>query len=135
VNPLVAATWIVDVLQGELNYRGLELDAFSPSYMVDVIINVISETITEKVAVEIIRTVLDRGGSPCEIISEQALHVVPTEQVNEAVTQTIEENPQAVEDYHNGKKGAINFLVGQVMKKTRGRADPSLTNRLLRERL
>ncbi|MGZ4931723.1 MAG: Asp-tRNA(Asn)/Glu-tRNA(Gln) amidotransferase subunit GatB [Halobacteriota archaeon] len=134
-DPLIAATWVVDVLQGELNYRGLELDAFSPSYMVDVITNVADETITEKAAVEIIRTVLDRGGTPCEIINEQALHVVPTEQVNEAVTQTIEENPQAVEDYYNGKKGAINFLVGQVMKKTRGRADPSITNRLLRERL
>lgn len=135
VNPLVAATWVVDVLQGELNYRGLELDAFSPGYMVDVITNVLDETITEKAAVAIVRTVLDRGGTPCEIINEQALHVVPTETVNEAVTQTIDENPQAVEDYHNGKKGAINFLVGQVMKKTRGRADPNLTNRLLRERL
>ncbi|MGZ4912911.1 MAG: Asp-tRNA(Asn)/Glu-tRNA(Gln) amidotransferase subunit GatB [Halobacteriota archaeon] len=135
VDPLVAATWIVDVLQGELNYRGLGLGAFSPIYMVDVITNVIAGTITEKVAVEVIRTLLDRGGTPCEIITEQALHVVPTEQVNEAVSQTIKENPQAVEDYHNGKKGAINFLVGEVMKKTRGRADPNLTNRLLREQL
>ncbi len=135
VDPLIAATWVVDVLQGELNYRGLELDAFSPNYMADVITNVLDETITEKAAVEIIRTVLDRGGTPCEIINEQALHAVPTEEVSEAVIQTIKENPQAVEDYHRGKKGAINFLVGQVMKKTRGRADPGLTNTLLRERL
>ncbi|MGZ7133662.1 MAG: Asp-tRNA(Asn)/Glu-tRNA(Gln) amidotransferase subunit GatB, partial [Halobacteriota archaeon] len=51
------------------------------------------------------------------------------------VTQAIKENPQAVDDYHSGKKGALNFLVGQVMKKTRGRADPTLTNRLIREQL
>ncbi|MGZ7130735.1 MAG: Asp-tRNA(Asn)/Glu-tRNA(Gln) amidotransferase subunit GatB, partial [Halobacteriota archaeon] len=77
----------------------------------------------------------DRGGAPCEIIDEQALHAVPTEQITTAVKQAIEENPQAVADYQNGKKGALNFLVGQVMKKTRGRADPTLTNRLIREQL
>ena len=38
-------------------------------------------------------------------------------------------------DYRVGKKGALNFLVGQVMKKTRGRADPTLTNRLIQEQL
>jgi len=135
VDPSIAATWVVDVLQGELNYRGLHLDEFNPGYMVDVISNVINGTVTEKAAVEVIRTVLDRGGTPCEVINEQALHAVPVEQINSAVRQAIEENPQAVEDYQSGKKGAINFLVGQVMKKTRGRADPSLTNRLIREQL
>ncbi len=135
VDPVVAETWVVDVLQGELNYRNLALDAFSPDYLVDVIVNVMDGMITEKAAVEIIRTVLDRGGTPCELINELSLHAASKEIVDEAVTQTIHENPQAVEDYHNGKKGAINFLVGQVMKKTRGRADPSLTNQLLREQL
>ena len=90
---------------------------------------------SEKAAVEVIRTVLDTGGTPCEIIDAQALHAAPIEQVTAAVTQAIEENPQAVDDYHSGKKGALNFLVGQVMKKTRGRADPTLTNRLIREQL
>jgi aspartyl-tRNA(Asn)/glutamyl-tRNA(Gln) amidotransferase subunit B len=135
VDPSAAASWAVDVLQGELNYRGLNLDAFRPNFLIDVITNMNQGTITEKAAVEVIRTVLDTGGTPCEIIDAQALHAAPIEQVTAAVTQAIEENPQAVDDYHGGKKGALNFLVGQVMKKTRGRADPTLTNRLIREQL
>ena len=135
VDPSAAASWVVDVLQGELNYRGLNLDAFRPNFLIDVITNVNQGTITEKAAVEVIRTVLDTGGTPCEIIDAQALHAAPIEQITAAVTQAIEENPQAVDDYHSGKKGALNFLVGQVMKKTRGRADPTLTNRLIREQL
>jgi len=135
VDPSAAASWVVDVLQGELNYRGLTLDAFSPNFLIDVITNVNQGTITEKAAVEVIRTVLDTGGAPCEIIDAQALHAAPIEQITAAVRQAIEENPQAVGDYRSGKKGALNFLVGQVMKKTRGRADPTLTNRLIRERL
>jgi aspartyl-tRNA(Asn)/glutamyl-tRNA(Gln) amidotransferase subunit B len=43
--------------------------------------------------------------------------------------------PDAVEDFRNGKKGAFNFLIGQVMKKTRGCADPAEVNRLLAEEL
>jgi aspartyl-tRNA(Asn)/glutamyl-tRNA(Gln) amidotransferase subunit B len=135
VDPSAAASWAVDVLQGELNYRGLDLSAFSPDYLIDVIKSVADGTITEKAAVEVIRTVLDRGGSPCEIINQKALHAVPAEEVNAAVRQAIDENPQAVADFHRGKKGALNFLVGQVMKKTRGRADPAVTNRIIREQL
>jgi aspartyl-tRNA(Asn)/glutamyl-tRNA(Gln) amidotransferase subunit B len=135
VDPSAAASWVVDVLQGELNYRGLTLDAFSPNFLIDVLTNMNQGTITEKAAVEVIRTVLDTGGTPCEIIDAQALHAAPIEQITAAVKQAIEENPQAVGDYHSGKKGALNFLVGQVMKKTRGRADPTLTNRLIREQL
>ena len=135
IDPSVAASWVVDVLQGELNYRGFDLQAFSPDYLIDVIVNVTDRRITEKAAVEVIRTVLDRGSTPCKIIDEQALHTVPAEQITTAVNQAIEENPQAVADYRIGKKGALNFLVGQVMKKTRGRADPTLTNRLIQEQL
>jgi aspartyl-tRNA(Asn)/glutamyl-tRNA(Gln) amidotransferase subunit B len=135
VDPSAAASWVVDVLQGELNYRGLTLDAFSPNFLIDVITNVNQGTITENAAVEVIRTVLDTGATPCEIIDAQALQAVPVEQITAAVKQGVEENPQAVDDYHSGKKGALNFLVGQVMKKTRGRADPTLTNRLIREQL
>jgi aspartyl-tRNA(Asn)/glutamyl-tRNA(Gln) amidotransferase subunit B len=50
-----------------------------------------------------------------------------------AVKQAIDENPQAVSDYHEGKKGAMNFLIGQVMRLTRGKADPGETSKFLRE--
>jgi aspartyl-tRNA(Asn)/glutamyl-tRNA(Gln) amidotransferase subunit B len=49
------------------------------------------------------------------------------------IEEVTEEHPQAVEDFHNGRKEALNFLVGQVMRKTRGRVDPGDVNRRLRE--
>lgn len=52
-----------------------------------------------------------------------------------SVTEALEANPQAVQDYLGGKETAIRFLVGQVMKASRGKADPDLVNRLLKERL
>jgi len=151
VDPAAAASWVVDVLQGELNYRGLRLDSFEPQFLIDVITRVTDGTITEKAGIEVIRTVLDQScagvkvssvpsgvasaGSVKVIIEEKALQAAPIEQITAAAKQAIDENPQAVEDYRSGKKGALNFLVGQVMKKTRGRADPALTNRLIREQL
>jgi aspartyl-tRNA(Asn)/glutamyl-tRNA(Gln) amidotransferase subunit B len=52
-----------------------------------------------------------------------------------AIKEAINENPKALEDYRAGKAGALNFLVGQVMKKTRGKADPATLNRMLSEAL
>ena len=47
----------------------------------------------------------------------------------------VEENPQPVEDYHNGKKKAMGFLVGQIMKEMKGKADPAMANNILKELL
>ena len=57
------------------------------------------------------------------------------DEVRGAIKQAISENPRAVEDFRQGKIEALNFLVGQVMKKTRGRADPNLANQLITEQL
>jgi aspartyl-tRNA(Asn)/glutamyl-tRNA(Gln) amidotransferase subunit B len=153
VDPSAAASWVVDVLQGELNYRGLGPDALPdalpPHYLAHIINTVIDRRRTQKVAVEDIRAALDQGcvtiiadtpgaiASPGDvtIIADTPGAIASPGEITVAVTQAIEENPQAVADYRSGKKGALNFLVGQVMKKTRGRADPAETNRLIRKRL
>ncbi len=135
VDPSLASTWVADVLQGELNYRGRDVDAFKPGYMVEIINNISSGTITEKAAVEIIRTILDKGGAPCEIIERRRLTKIDIDEVRDAINQAISENPKAVEDFRRGKVEALHFLVGQVMKKTRGRADPNIANQLIAEQL
>lgn len=69
---------------------------------------------------------------PSTIAEEMGLTgVVDEDQVVDAIKQVIKENPDAVSDYFEGKKNAINFLVGQVMRLTRGKADPTETNKLL----
>jgi aspartyl-tRNA(Asn)/glutamyl-tRNA(Gln) amidotransferase subunit B len=92
--------------------------------------------ITRKNAEEIVlRRMLDDGEHPDEIIEAEGLGTAGEDEVERAVAEAIEENPDAVEDYHAGEQGAINFLVGQVMQKTGGSADPGSVNGMLRERL
>jgi aspartyl-tRNA(Asn)/glutamyl-tRNA(Gln) amidotransferase subunit B len=78
---------------------------------------------------------LDEGFAPEEVVEREGLGKTEDDEVATAVTEAIEENPDAVADYHAGEDGAINFLVGQVMQKTGGSADPGTVNELLRAEL
>jgi aspartyl-tRNA(Asn)/glutamyl-tRNA(Gln) amidotransferase subunit B len=123
------------VLKGELNYRNLTIDAFRKEHMLSIIDLLTGNKITEDGAVEIIRTLLDKGGSPEEIIREKGLLKIEGDVVETAALEVIKENPQAVADYRAGKEKALNALVGQVLKKTKGRADPRTVREMLLEKL
>ena len=74
--------------------------------------------------------------SQFEIAEELGLvGVVKDDEVKAAARQAVEENPKAVEDYHNGEKASLNFLMGQVMRLTKGKADPRETVKILKELL
>jgi len=136
VEPALAATWVADYLKGELNYRDRDIrDAFGPDNMVYILGQFKSGAITDKGAVEVIRTLLDEGGAPQDIIARRGLAKAEPDITRNACVQVIAENAAAIEDYRSGKAQALNYLVGMVMKKTRGRADPAEVNRLLRELL
>ncbi|MDO9098971.1 MAG: hypothetical protein Q7U60_12735 [Candidatus Methanoperedens sp.] len=104
---------------------------FPPEYMVKILDLLASKKITEDGAVEIIRTLLDKGGSPEEIVKEKGLVIVEGDIVSIAAEEAIKENPQAVADYKAGKEKALNSLVGAVMKKTKGRADARAAREVL----
>lgn len=135
VDPKLAVTWVVDVLRGELNYRDWTFydcfKVFSPEEFAKLLKLFIEERITEKGVVEVIRTKLDKGGEIEKIVAEKGLFAIPKFEIERFCREAIEENPKAVQDYYSGKKQALNFLVGQVMKKTRGRADPEETAKIL----
>ncbi|WP_292466386.1 Asp-tRNA(Asn)/Glu-tRNA(Gln) amidotransferase subunit GatB [Methanolobus sp.] len=123
VDPKAAAVWVADILKGELNYRDLNIDAFNVGDIAEIITLVTEEKITESSGVEIIRTILDNGGKPQDIVKEKGLLKVEDDIVAKAVEEAIAENPEAVADFHAGKEKSMNFLVGKVMQKTKGRAD------------
>jgi len=78
----------------------------------------------------------DTGKEPDTLVREQGLsQISDTQEVKEVVGQVFEANPKAVADFKAGKEQALKFLVGQVMKATRGRANPKLVNELLKKRL
>jgi aspartyl-tRNA(Asn)/glutamyl-tRNA(Gln) amidotransferase subunit B len=134
-DPRLSAVWICDVLKGELNYRDLTIDSFRKEHILEIIELLASKKITEDGAVDIIRTLLDKGGSPEEIVKEKGLAVVEGDIVETAALEAIKENPQAVADYKAGKEKALNSLVGTVMKKTKGRADARVVREVLMGKL
>jgi aspartyl-tRNA(Asn)/glutamyl-tRNA(Gln) amidotransferase subunit B len=98
-----------------------------------------ADTITDKSAVEILRMILDavkegrKPERPYEIVKRLGLAKTSGDQITALIHDVIAEQKAAVDDYYAGKSQALNFLVGQVMKKCRGRADPGYLNKLLRE--
>ncbi|MCG7848659.1 MAG: Asp-tRNA(Asn)/Glu-tRNA(Gln) amidotransferase subunit GatB [ANME-2 cluster archaeon] len=132
---LLAAAWIVDVLKGELNYRNLGIEAFSVENMVQLLILIAEDKITDASGNECIRKLLDVGGTPEKIVEEEGLLKARGDIVTIAVEEVIAENPQAVEDYRSGKQEAVNFLMGQVMKKTRGRAGAKEVREMIIQRI
>jgi len=92
--------------------------------------------ITTKAGQRIIEQLPQNPKMPGLIAEEMGLvGVVEDDTVLTAVKQAIDENPEAVSDYFEGKSKALNFLVGQVMRLTRGKADPAKTNQMVVEEL
>jgi aspartyl-tRNA(Asn)/glutamyl-tRNA(Gln) amidotransferase subunit B len=134
----LAATWVADNVLGELNYRDLSLSDVADRYgEFERLVELVAEDeITSKNAEEVVlRTMLDEGRDPDDVVEAEGLGKTSGDEVAAAVTEAIEENPDAVEDYHDGEDDALNFLVGQVMGKTGGSADPGQVNELLRDEL
>jgi len=135
----LSAAWVADVLKGELNYRAISMreasKRISAGDFVAILRYLKKGMITERGAAEIIREMLDHGGKPDEIIKRKGLASIGLAEIEKAVLDVIKENEDAVEDYKTGKKEALNFLVGQVMRKTRGRAEPKDVNEILKKRI
>jgi len=141
----LASTWIADTLLGELNYRDMSISHIMPAIMSDLVSLLSGQIITDANGVEVLRIVLDdvlrmKSTSPApiipkempkEIVTKHGLAKVAGTEISEMIESTLNENPQAIADYYAGKGQALNFLVGQVMKKSKGRADPGELNAML----
>ena len=138
-DPKLSATWIADVLKGELNYRSLSISEgsgrISPDAFVAILTYLKDGVITERGATEIIREMLDHGGVPREIIEQKGLGSIGGDAIATAIETVLREHEAAVQDYYTGKTAALNFLVGQVMKQTRGRSEPKEVRTRLEARL
>jgi aspartyl-tRNA(Asn)/glutamyl-tRNA(Gln) amidotransferase subunit B len=140
-DPLLAATWVADTLLGELNYRDMSIGSVNPVHITGLLDLVKSKTLTDKNAVIVLRTILDEiqmkksVENPSEIVARLDLGAGESSVVHDAIKEVLVEQPQAVLDFDSGKKEAFMFLVGQVMKKTKGKADPGELNGMLRQAL
>lgn len=109
---------------------------FSPENLAKLISLTDAKAINSSVAKEVFEVMFDQNVDPEKYVEEKGLKTVNDEgALRKTVEEVIANNPQSVEDYRNGKEKAIGFLVGQTMKAMKGKADPGMINKLLKELL
>ncbi len=101
------------------------------------LLNLIKEgTISGRVAKDVFAEMFDSGREAEEVVREKGwIQLSDEDEVRKITEEIIEKNPQSVKDFRSGKKKALGFLMGQVMKATRGQANPQMVSKLLKERL
>lgn len=136
-DPKRVSNWLMTELLGYLNEKGLEIDELEiePPQIADLMRLIDEKRISGKMAKGVMRTMLDTGRGPLDIVEEKDLRRIgDRSELDVLVEEVFGENPEAVQDALAEDK-AKNYLVGQVMKKTKGTADPEITNKLISRRL
>ena len=137
-NPKLAANWIMGELSAFLNKENLSiLETKVDSINLGNLLSRIEDsTISGKIAKEIFEEMWNSKKSPDEIIEEKGLkQVTDSSEIEKVINQVLEQNQSQLEQYKSGKVKLFGFFVGQVMKASRGKANPEQVNRLLEERL
>ena len=130
--------WITSKLLGALAERNITLEQtdVTPENFAELITMVMSNHINSSTGAKVLSVMIDTGGDPSNIVEEQGWAQVSDEgALEQAIDNAIAQNPDAVEKYKAGKKPLIQFLVGAVMKETKGSADPAIVKKMLEEKL
>jgi aspartyl-tRNA(Asn)/glutamyl-tRNA(Gln) amidotransferase subunit B len=132
------ANWLMGDITRHLKALGLEIreSKLTPSHLAELLKLQNDGTISVTMAKTVLEEIFTTGKRAGEIVSEKGLfQISDQEALGAIVDQVVAENPKSVDDYKGGKDKALGFLVGQVMRQTRGKANPELVNTLLRNRL
>ena len=136
-NPVNTSNWLTGSVIGYLNKFSLTIDdiKMTPKMLVELINLIDKGTISSKQGKDVLEKVLDTGKDPHVIVEELGISQIDNlDEIRSIVLEVISENSSLVEDYKNGKR-VFDYFIGQIMKKTRGRANPMLTSKILKEEL
>ena len=136
--PKVISNWLIGDVAAYLNAAGREMDdvPVRPESLAGLLRLIDAGILSGRSAKEVLEEMLRTGRAADAIVADRGLNQISDEGMLTAVVQeVIAEHPGPVRDVRAGKDQAVTFLVGQVMKKTRGRANPAVVHRLMRERL
>ncbi len=137
-NAKQVANWVMGDIAAHLNNEKLTITeiALKPDTLGELVSLIEDNTISGKIAKEILPELLSKGGSAREIAERRGLLLISDPDVlTTLIDEVLAENPKELEQYRNGKTKLQGFFVGQMMKKTDGRADPKLTNQILGKKL
>lgn len=136
--PKKVSNWLMGETMRLMKEKEVEAEdlSFSPENLAKLIALVDSKAINSSVAKEVFEIMFEQNIDPEKYVEEKGLKTVNDEgALRKTIEDVIENNPQSVNDYHNGKDKALGFLVGQTMKAMKGKADPAMINQILRELL
>lgn len=137
-DPKKASNWITSTILGYLNKNELEIkDLFlTPQMLVEIIELVDNKTISSKQGKEILYHVIEEQKEPKQLIEQLGMtQIGNNDEIKQIVKEVFAENPEAKDQYKAGKTNIIDYLVGQVMKKTKGRANPAITMEQIKEEM
>lgn len=137
-DPKVSVNWIMGEFASQLSNAGIEIAKapVTPENLAKLLALIAKGTISGKIAKKVFAEMWQDGADPEEIVKAQGLvQISDTGALKELVVKVIANNPKAVEDFKAGKKKAVGALVGQIMKETKGKANPKVINELLNDEL
>ena len=135
-NPKMVANWIMGDFARLLNENDISIDEskISEENLASLIDLIDKGTISSKIAKTVFEEMFNTGKEAKQIVEEKGLVQISDEgAIKEIVEKVVENNPQSIIDYKAGRDRALGFLVGQVMKESKGKANPGLVNKLLLE--
>ena len=134
-SPKPVANWVINEVLREWNDFGTSFP-MPPAHLAALVKLVEDDVINGKIAKKVFSTALETGDDPAVIVEAQGLkQITDTSAIEPIVQKLIDEHPENVADYRAGKQKVIGWFVGQVMRATRGQANPQLVNQLLKEML
>ncbi len=134
----LTSNWLMGEVLAYLNKQQKELKdvALTPAGLSKMVQLIEKGTISSKIAKKVFNELIEKGGDPEEIVKAKGLVQITDEgTLRKVVTEILDNNEQSIEDFKNGKDRAIGFLVGQIMKATKGQANPPLVNKILLEEI
>jgi aspartyl-tRNA(Asn)/glutamyl-tRNA(Gln) amidotransferase subunit B len=134
----LCTNWLITDLQGLLKGRKVSDRTFkiTPENFAEFIVLISEDKISSKIAKLVLAEMFVSGGDPSEIIKEKGLvQITDSEEIEKVIKEVISQNPKPVKDFKGGKENALQFLVGQIMAKTGGKASPEMVNKTLKRLL
>ncbi len=134
----LASNWLMGDVSAYMNAEQKELGetALTPEGLAGMIKLIEDGTISSKIAKKVFKELIEKGGDPEKIVKEKGLVQISDEgTLRTMVNEVLEANPQSIADFKEGKGRALGFLVGQVMKASKGQANPQLVNKILAEEI
>ena len=136
--PKTVGNWMMGELLKELKHDEREIDQcpVTPQHLAEMLSMMKEGTISGKIAKDVFEEMYRTGERPEKIVRDKGwVQILDEGEIEKAIEKAMEVNPKQVEDYRKGKEKLFGFFVGEVMKQTKGKANPKLVNEILRKKL